>query len=175
MFMALLSACGESRLGEVVTQDEVLALTSKIADLDPSIDRSEAARAAEIALTYPSELAELYEITDPPLLHNIKVNAGVKPRGLCYHWADDMEARLAREGFETLKLHRAIANFENALRIEHSTVIVSGNSQGMFEGVVLDPWRFGGRLWWGKVREDPKYVWRPRQEVFDAKRERRGG
>ncbi|WP_417719333.1 hypothetical protein [Salipiger sp.] len=175
LFGALwLSACGmppppPDQLPPV-RASEVAALTRTILALGPHVDPEEAARAAEVALTYPRKLAVAYEITDPPYLHNIKVNQGKRPRGLCYQWADDMEARLRQEQFRTLTLHRAIANSDNPLRIEHSTVIVSAAGDTMWEGIVLDPWRNGGILYWGPVLDDHKYPWKPRQQVFDEKR-----
>lgn len=150
---------------------EVAPLANHITALSPGVDPEEASRAARIALTYPLELRQRYEVSDPPLVHNTKVNMGLKPRGLCKDWADDMEARLAAEGFETLTLHRAIANADTA-RIEHSTVIVSASGARPNEGIVLDPWRFGGDLYWGAVTEDPTYRWLPRQQAFRARRER---
>ena len=150
---------------------EVGPLTAEIAALSPDVDPEEAARAARIALDYPLELRQRYEVSDPPLVHNTKVNMGLKPRGLCKDWADDMEARLAAEGFETLALHRAIANADNA-RIEHSTLIVSARGAGLYDGIVLDPWRYGGDLHWGPVTGDPDYRWLPRRQAFEARRER---
>ncbi len=117
--------------------------------------------------------AEAWQAEDPPLIHNMKVNAGLRPRGLCKDWADDLQARLAREGFRSVDWHRAIANHDN-IRIEHSTLIVSARGAPMDAGIVLDPWRLGrGRLYYVPVREDPKYDWWPRQQVFAWKRARR--
>nr|WP_274705730.1 hypothetical protein [Salipiger pentaromativorans] len=151
------------------SEAEIAALAREIQALGPGIDPAEAVRAARVSIEYPRRLALTYQITDPPYIHNIKVNQGLKPRGLCYQWADDLEARLRQEGFATLSLHRAIANSENPLRIEHSTVIVSAPGDGMYQGLVLDPWRNGGVLYWGPVTQDHKYPWLPRQEVFARK------
>jgi hypothetical protein len=146
-------------------QPEVLALARTIAGLSPSVDPAEAARAAALSYSHTAALALEYEITDPPLLHNFKVNRGIKPRGLCWHWAEDMETRLKAENFQTLDLHRAIANHDNS-RIDHSTAIISAKGDTMFDGVVVDPWRKGGTLTWVKVLEDKRYRWRPRAEVL---------
>ncbi|MDQ2090906.1 hypothetical protein [Marimonas arenosa] len=154
-------------------QDDIAALAREIRALSPQIDPAEADRAARIAYTETFQLSRQYGITDPPLIHNTKVNAGLRPRGLCWHWAEDMENRLAREGFETLALHRAIANSDNPLRIEHSTTIVSAKGAGMYDGIVLDPWRKGGRLTWAQTRADTDYKWLPRRQVLVAKQERR--
>ena len=151
---------------------DVAALAQAITDLGPEVDPGEAQRMARISYDYPLRLAVEYQVEDSPIIHNMKVNQGLKPRGLCYQWADDLEARLSAEGFKTLDLHRAIANSESAIRIEHSTVIVSAPGDSMYEGIVLDPWRNGGQLYWGAVREDTRYPWLPREEVFKRKRAR---
>jgi len=157
----------------LVGRSHVDELAHSIQSLSPTVSEEEAARAATIAYDYPLTLAERYEITDPPLVHNTKVNLGIRPRGLCFHWADDMQMRLAQEGFETLELHRAIANFETPLLLEHSTLILSAKGDDMFKGIVLDPWRKGGQLVWVATRDDPRYDWHPRAEVFAFKREKR--
>lgn len=152
--------------------DAVNELALAILSLGEMVSPDEAARAAQLAYSESARLAVLYEIEDHPLVHNTKVNLGIKPRGLCYHWADDLEKRLKREGFETLSLHRAVANFDK-ISLEHSTVIISARGDGMYEGIVLDPWRKGGELTWVPTREDPRYEWIPREEVFRIRRERR--
>ncbi|MGP6085628.1 hypothetical protein [Antarctobacter jejuensis] len=153
--------------------DKIATLERDILALGPGVLPVEAARVARIAVEEPLVWARRWDAVDPPLIHNIMVNTGRKPRGLCKDWADDLEARLRQEGLVSLDLHRAIANADN-LRIEHSTVIVSPKGGSMQEGLVLDPWRLGqGRLWFGRVTQDPKYHWVERAEVFAMKRERR--
>ena len=44
----------------------------------------------------------------------------------------------------------------------------------LFSGMVLDPWRYGGTLYWAETLKDEKYTWVPRQQVFALKRARRG-
>ena len=145
---------------------DIAGLERTIRGLSPDIDADEAARVARLSHSYSLDLAKAYHVTDPPLIHNAKVNQGLRPRGLCWHWADDLEARLRQENLQSLRLHRAIANASN-LRIEHSTVIVSARDGGMEDGVILDPWRYGGRLFWAPVPEDTRYTWVPRAQVFE--------
>ncbi|NRB00173.1 MAG: hypothetical protein HRU32_10180, partial [Rhodobacteraceae bacterium] len=142
-------------------------LTRALIDLGPEVDPSEAARAADIAYAYTDVLAEEYEITTSPLVHNGLVNAGLKPRGLCWHWAEDMERRLNAEDFETLTLHRAIA--EHEWRIDHSTAIISARGDDFDQGLVIDPWRYGGVLYWGSVAQDDRYAWQRRTDVLERK------
>lgn len=172
LFIAVLSGCAST--GPVETnREDVERLAVSIQSLGPEVDPIEAQRAAEIAYSYTRQLAIAYEIEDPPLLHNFKVNRGLKPRGLCWHWAEDMEARLNQEGFETLQMHRAIANADNPFLIDHSTAIVSARGDRFEEGIVLDPWRYGGTLFWAPPLEDKRFVWVERHVVFAQKRARR--
>ena len=153
------------------SSDDVQRLSTQIKTLGPDIDPEEADRAARIAYAYTAQLAQEYQITDPPLLHNAKVNQGLRPRGLCWHWAEDIERRLKQENFKTLELHRAIANADNPFRIDHSTAIISRRGETLYEGVVLDPWRYGGVLYWAPLREDTRYDWVPREVVLEKRRQ----
>ena len=165
--LAILAACSAPPRS---TGAEVQRLAAKIQSLGPDIDPAEAQRAARVAYSYTAQLVEEYEITDPPLIHNAKVNKGLRPRGLCWHWAEDIERRLKQEEFETLTLHRAIANADNPFRIDHSTAIISRRGETMYEGIVLDPWRYGGVLYWGPLVEDTRYEWVPRDQVLEKRR-----
>jgi hypothetical protein len=100
-------ALAEQRIGE---------LNRAILALGDDIDASEARRAARIAIEYSLQLAREYEITDSAIVHNIKVNLGLKPRGLCVDWTRDLLTRLKQERFHSLDLHWAVANYERAFR-----------------------------------------------------------
>ena len=165
--LATLAACS---VPPPQTGDEVQQLATQIRSLGPDIDPEEADRAARIAYSYTAQLVQEYEITDPPLIHNAKVNKGLRPRGLCWHWAEDIERRLKQENFQTLELHRAIANADNSFRIDHSTAIVSRKGDTMYEGVILDPWRYGGVLYWSPLVDDTRYEWVPRDVVLEKRR-----
>jgi hypothetical protein len=153
------------------SSDDVQRLATEIQSLGPDVDPQEAQRAASIAYAYTAQLAQDYQITDPPLIHNAKVNRGTRPRGLCWHWAEDIERRLKQENFRTLTLHRAIANADNPFRIDHSTAIISRSGETMYEGLVLDPWRYGGVLFWSPLIEDTRYEWVPREAVLEKRRQ----
>jgi len=148
---------------------DIAALRQAFLDLGPGVDPEEASRAAYVAYTYVDQLVVEYEIDSGPLAHNTKVNFGTKPRGLCWHWAHDMDDRLQRENFKTLEIHRAIANYDN-IRLEHSTTILGRRGDSMEDSLVLDPWRDAGDLFWGLVREDGRYNWTERSAVFAWKK-----
>ena len=156
-------AVAEQRIGE---------LNRAILALGDDIDASEARRAARIAIEYSLQLAREYEVTDSAIVHNIKVNLGLKPRGLCVDWTRDLITRLKRERFHSLDLHWAIANYERAFRLEHSTVIISARGESLEQGLVLDPWRYSGELYWSPTLLDKDYSWKPQGEIYALKKQR---
>ncbi len=171
MTIMFLGACATVPEGgpPMGTDVEIAQLTQGILDLGPGVDPEEASRAAHVAYQYSHQLALQYQITDPPLIHNIKVNAGLRPRGLCWHWATDLEARLKQEDFKTLELHRAIANADSKIRIDHSTTLISRRGDTLYQGIVLDPWRYGGVLFWSPTLKDTRYKWVPRMVVLNKR------
>ena len=171
----LIQGCATSRPQAdpppMVEQQRIAELNLAIRSLSDDIDPQEANRAARIAIEYTRQLAQEYEISSSPITHNFLVNVGAKPRGLCVDWTSDLLARLRQERFSSLQLHWGIANYQNAFRLEHSTVIISARGDSMNHGLVLDPWRYGGQLFWAPTLKDPAYRWYPQAEIHALKRE----
>ena len=150
-----------------VDQSNIDELALEIRKLGPEVDPREAERAARIAYEYSSQLAIEYEVTDPPLVHNYKVNNGFRERGICVHWAEDVEKRLKQENFRTLAMHRAIALPKTSFNVEHSTAVISRRGDAFDDGIVLDPWRYGGVLYWSPTLADSRYNWQPQIEALE--------
>lgn len=141
-------------------------LAKALVQLDSSIGSNEAGAFAERAYYASSELARSYRAVWPAGLHNFLVNRGARPRGLCWHWADDLEARLAALNPQTLELHRAVARLGRSG--EHSAVVVTARGQAFDQGIVLDAWRHGGKLHWALVKDDRFFYPWIRVRVVDA-------
>lgn len=171
----LLGACASkappTEPSPFVKGERVAELAQAINALGDEIDPREARRAASLAFSYSRHLARKYEVTDSALMHNIKVNLGLRSRGLCVHWTRDLLTRLQREKFDSLDLHWGIANYDKVFRIEHSTVVVSAKGTGLQDGIVLDPWRYGGELYWSPTLDDTEYQWQPWDEIMALKKE----
>jgi hypothetical protein len=148
-----------------VEPGNVDALAQEIMMLGPDIDPEEAKRAAEISIYHSLQLAQDYNITDLPIIHNEKVHQGLRERGLCNHWAEDLTKRLNQENFRTLSIQRAISP-PTSFRIIHHTAVISKPGDTIYDGIVIDPWRYGGTLFWSPTKADDRYNWRPREEVL---------
>ena len=180
LLIVLLTGCATTRDASHVAllsdtqahKHKTAELAAAITALGERVDPDEARRAAEVAVRHPLELAEQYELTTPPLWHNTLVNLGIKPRGLCVHWTRDLLAELRGLRLTTLQTHWGVANAEATFRIEHSTAIITVRGKPMDTGIVLDPWRNSGSLFWSRVGED-EYEWHPLAAVQERRRERR--
>jgi hypothetical protein len=65
---------------------------------------------------------------------------------------------LATLDLKTYEFHWGVAYRGSDLR-EHNTVVITANGYGFEQGIVLDPWRNSGELYWVGVKED-KYPWK---------------
>lgn len=148
----LLAGCASPRAAD----NSVVQLAERLQCLGPTVSPGEAALAAETAHSYSLELARDYRVVRPAIVHNVFVNLGLRQRGLCFQWADDLSAKLESLKLQSLQLHRGVARMET--RREHSSVVLTASGQPFNQGVVLDAWRHSGRLYWGDLKKD-KYPW----------------
>lgn len=148
----LLSGCASASRAS----REPWELADLLCGLSATVDRLEAEKAAGTAVARSLELSREYRVVRPAILHNVLVNVGLRQRGLCYHWADDLAASLHPLGLRTLEIHRGGARMNT--RREHNCVVLTPIGDPFEQGIVLDAWRYGGSLYWGPVRSD-KYPW----------------
>lgn len=128
------------------------------ADLDQMLGYHdpESQQLALTVLNRTAELARIYEVQTPPLWHNILVNMGLRERGLCCHWTEDLI-----ESIRTLPLQKYSVHWGVSRRgtwREHNSVVVTALGKSFQTGLVLDPWREAGDLFWIPVAED-SYPW----------------
>lgn len=138
-------------------QKSIDGLRQEITNLSPSVDRREAAEVAYNAVVYPMHLSNQYNLVWPPSLQNIFVNSGIRERGLCYQWTADMLKHMRAHQYRTLDFTWTISN--RATKDEHNSAVVKVKGQSWDRGILLDPWRNSGNLYWNRVSDDPKYKW----------------
>ena len=165
IFSGCASRTSLSTRGALVRADEptVQALTADLYKLDRSVDLHEARAFADLALNHSLDLADSYGVVRPAVLHNVLVNLKFRERGLCFQWADDLQSKLEQNGMRTLRLYRVVARINTTH--EHNAVVVAALGQRMREGIILDAWRHGGRLYWKPVTEDTRYPWVMRTDL----------
>jgi hypothetical protein len=152
------------------TSADDLELRNKIAALSPTVRLDEAQRVARCAYITGRELKREWRVVWPPGLQNFLVNTGARKGGLCFQWATELLLRLDALKLETLELHWA-ESFERTAS-EHNVIVVTAVGQPFQRGILLDNWRYGGRLIWGPITSDPHYQWK--ENKAEAARRLRG-
>jgi hypothetical protein len=138
--------------------EKVESLQDDLAALNQETDLIEARELAETAISYSIFLTEEYQVVRPAVLHNVLIRIGLRNRGLCYHWTEDLICRLQKLNPKTFQLRWGVAHQGSNLR-EHNSVVITARGQAFDQGIVLDPWRNSGDLYWARVKTD-RYPWR---------------
>lgn len=141
-----------------IYRDRIKKLQQGLVALSATVDESDAQILAVTAVRESAVLAEEYQLVRPAVAHNLLVVLGIKDRGLCYHWTQDLMNRLEALDLKSLQLHWGVAYRGSELR-EHNCVVVTARGQAFVQGIVLDPWRNSGNLYWARVTED-SYPWK---------------
>jgi len=139
-------------------------LRGRIVALSAGVDPEEAQRVTQIAYTLGRDLKREWRIAWPPGYHNFLVNKGARKGGLCFQFAERLLLRLAEERWETLEFHWA-ESFETTMS-EHNVIVVTAKGQHFSHGILLDNWRYGGRLVWGPIVDDPHYQWKENKAQY---------
>jgi len=108
-----------------------------------------------------TRLTKSFKLTSPPWFHNFLVNIGLKEKGLCYHWSDALYMYLSKKQYPHFEFHLVGANIGEYF-FEHNALVITAKGSKVLEGVIIDPWRNSGKLYFSKVREDTKYRWEHR-------------
>jgi hypothetical protein len=142
----------------VWAQDEksISGLRDALVALAPrNVDPHEAELLSVTAHTMSRRLAREYGVTGDPAIHNFLINVGAKKRGICADYTRDIGSRLKEFHFKTLVLHWGAAYAKES--DENNALVVTARNQPFQDGIVLDGWRRGGRLFWCPVKNDYEY------------------
>lgn len=154
----LLSSCVNP--GSVAErQEKARRLSQDLRALSPTVSGAEADQLASTAIEESAKLSADFKPLAYPWMNNGLVNMGLRKRGLCYQWRDDLFPHLFRLHLKTMDLHLTASKRDTWM--EHHGIIVTAKGQPFEEGLVIDPWRNGGRLWWGLLKKDKKHPWKP--------------
>jgi len=133
-------------------------LCARLARLGPQVSDNEAQRVALCAYTTGRDLARVWRVSRIPALQNVLVNTGSRDGGLCFQWANELLLKLDELKLQTLELHWAESYAGTGS--EHNVIVVTAKGQPFEKGILLDNWRYEGRLLWGPVTGDPEYRWK---------------
>lgn len=123
--------------------------------LAPDVDPGEAELVSVTAHTTSRSLAREYRVVWCAGVQNILINTGRRQRGFCGHYTRDIGERLKELGLKTLVLHWGAA-FAGTMD-ENNGLVVTAINQPFENGILMDGWRNGGRLFWCALKEDSAY------------------
>jgi hypothetical protein len=130
-------------------------LSKALAGLARDVDPTEAEQLSVTAHTTARKLKRDYRVVLNPEFTVFLVNIGMRKRGWCGHWAQDIGARLKELNLKTLVLHWGVAYDHTSS--ENNCLVVTARNQPFQEGIILDGWRRAGRLFWCPVVKDDEY------------------
>jgi hypothetical protein len=130
-------------------------LSKALAGLAHDVDPAEAELLSVTAHTKARSLKREYRVVLNPEFTVFLVNIGMRKRGWCGHWAQDIGARLKELNLKTLVLHWGVAYDHTSS--ENNCLVVTARNQPFQDGIILDGWRRAGRLFWCPVVKDDEY------------------
>lgn len=128
------------------------ALANQLAGLSPRVDRTEAELLADCAYATVSQLRRQYRMFGTPIFNNFLIYHGLKKRGYCYQWSEDLLVALDALKLKSLELHWGEANPGNWR--ENNCLVVTARGQPFRSGIMLDCWRHLGHLYFRPVVSD---------------------
>jgi hypothetical protein len=128
------------------------------------VDKIEAKDLAKKAIIHSRFLAKKYKLVKPPLFQNFLVNVGLKKRGLCWQFAYDMLSFVKKQNYKSFDFYIGGANVGDYWS-EHNVLVVTCRGCDFKKGILLDPWRDSGELFFCRLKDDKEYKWKQRGGV----------
>ena len=155
-FISLI-ACSHTPSFHIDKNTQTNSLTHSLESLSPRVRSNDASEISKILITTAVSLSDEYDMVSPALYHNMLVNMGFRDRGLCCHWAEDLQAELRKLNVGSLKFAWLVARLGSQLR-EHNSIVIYAEGLGWQQGIIFDPWRKAGVPFWTAVIDD-EYPW----------------
>jgi len=127
-------------------------LASDLASLSPRVNREEAKLLADCAFATVSKLRREYRMFGTPIFNNFLIYHGLRKRGYCYQWSEDLLIALDALRLKSLELHWG--EYDPDTWRENNCIVVTAKGQPFNRGIMLECWRHLGHLYYGPVTSD---------------------
>ena len=142
-------------LAQAGDERSIKDLAKALTGLSSNVDPAEAQALSYTAHTTARRLKKEYRVALNPEFTVFLYNVGLRKRGWCGHWAQDIGAELMNLEPKTLVLHWGEA-FPGTSS-ENNALVVTARNQPFKDGIIIDGWRRAGRLFWCPVIKDHEY------------------
>ena len=146
-----------------ISQNRVEELSRLLRSLNNSIPPTEAELLSHEIFKETAKLTKKFKPVSEPHFNNFLINVGIKDKGLCYQWSDALYIHFADKNYHDFEFHLLVAN-KGEYFYEHNVLVVVAKGEKVMDGVIIDPWREPGKLYFSKVSEDKKYEWKHREK-----------
>lgn len=119
--------------------------------------RREAGLLGYTAIDNTVRLQKEYGIQTFPIIHNLFIDLGLKKRGACKHWAEDLLKSFDAIPHPHFTSYWGEAHPGNIL--EHNVAVLTPVGGTFEDGILIDPWRTAGKPFWERIRDDSPH-WR---------------
>lgn len=144
-------------------QSQIDTLAKLLDTLDRRIPQQESMKLSRDIFHKTQQLTKEFELTSPPLWHNFLVNIGLRKKGLCFDWSDALYLHLRKQHYVHYEFHLVGANIGEYF-LEHNALVIISKDGNIEDGIIIDPWRNSGKLYFSKVKNDTKYKWSHRRD-----------
>ena len=127
-------------------------LTDELASLSPRVNRDEAKLLADCAFATVTKLRREYRMFGTPIFNNFLIYHGLRKRGYCYQWSEDLLLALDKLNLKSLELRWG--EYDPNTWRENNCIVVTAKGQPFKQGIMLECWRHLGHLYFGLVASD---------------------
>jgi hypothetical protein len=127
-------------------------LAGDLALLSPRVNPEEAKLLADCAFATVSKLRREYRMFGTPIFNNFLIYHGLRKRGYCYQWSEDLLVALDALRLNSLELHWG--EYDPGTWRENNCIVVTAKGQPFNRGIMLECWRHLGHLYFGPVASD---------------------
>ncbi len=127
-------------------------LADELSSLSLRVNRDEAKVLADCAFVTVTKLRREYRMFGTPIFNNFLIYHGLRKRGYCYQWSEDLLIALDALRLKSLELHWG--EYDPNTWRENNCIVVTAKGQPFNRGIMLECWRHLGHLYFGPVASD---------------------
>jgi len=127
-------------------------LATELTSLSPGVNHDEAKLLADCAFATVTKLRREYRMFGTPIFNNFLIYHGLRKRGYCYQWSEDLLVAFDKLNLKTLEVRWG--EYDPNTWRENNCIVVTAKGQPFKRGIMLECWRHLGHLYFGPVASD---------------------
>jgi hypothetical protein len=145
------------------SQHQKSLLAGELRALDERIPAEEARRLSQEIFLESAKLRKKFKPVSEPHFNNFLINIGMKEQGLCYQWSDALYVHFRKSSYPHFDFHLLVSG-QGEYFSEHNVLVVVAKGEDVMDGIIIDPWREPGSVYFVKVKDDHGYEWKHRAQ-----------